>query len=271
MKSARILFALSLAVPAIAAADEGVATFKYNFQGKESGPDGQAVIWFSPNAYVSEMQMSMRGGPNTRSGQGMPQAFKMKMLQKFSEPDKIYSINDEARTYSVMDLSKNRDSAMEKETYTVKKLGTMQIAGLSCQNALVTSSKGSQMEVCVTNDVNLSANWLAAMTRQQGRTGNWGKALVDAGIKAGFPIRWTAKSKEGTGEAVMELVKVEKKPVPASMFQIPAGYRETGGGLVTGAMTPEQQKQIDDALAKLTPEQRKAYEDMMKAQQGKKE
>jgi hypothetical protein len=268
MKLTRIAACLLL-LPAALLAQDGVATFKYSFHGEDAAPDGQSIIYFSPNAYRAEMQMMMRTGTDARRGQAPPASLNMKMLQKFSEPDKIYTINDENRTYSVMDLASTRDSIQSKETYTVKKLGTMQIAGLSCQNALITSSNGSEMEICVTNEVSASGNWLTAMARQQGRTGNWGKALVDAGMKPGFPIRWTARSKEGHGDAVMELVKFEKKPVPASMFQIPAGYKETSGGLA--GMTPEQQKQIDDALSKLTPEQRKAYEDAMKGRQPKKD
>jgi hypothetical protein len=258
-----------LLVPAALCAQEGVATFNFTFHGKEGAPDGQTVVYFSPNAYRAEMQMTMGGRTEARRGQKTPATLHMKMIQKFSEPDRIYSINDENRTYSITDLASQGDPTRSHESYTVRKLGTMRIAGLSCQNALVTSSTGSEMEVCVTNEVAVSGNWLTVMARQQGRTGNWGKALADAGIKAGFPIRWTARSKDRPGDAVMELVKLEKKPVPVSMFQIPAGYRETSASMV-GA-SPEQQKQIDDALSKLTPEQRKAYEDAMKGRQPRKD
>ena len=268
MKITRVAACL-LVVPAALLAQEGVATFQYNFHGKDAAPNGQTVIYFSPNAYRADVQMTMQGRPGARRGQGAAPGWSMKTLQRFSEPDKLYTIDDESKTYSVMDLSSTRDATQSKETYTVKRLGTMQIAGLTCQNALVTSSTGSEMEVCVTNEVPASGNWLAAMARKQGRTGNWGKALVDAGMKPGFPIRWTARSRDSRGEVVMELVKLEKKPVPASMFQIPAGYKEESGAV--SGMTPEQRKQIDDALSKMTPEQRKAYEDAVKERPPKKD
>src|SRR5262249_52898138 len=162
MKLTRIAACLLL-FPAALLAEEGVATFKYSFHGKDAPPDGQTIIYFSPNAYRADMQITMRAGTDARRGQAAAASLSMKMLQKFSEPDKIYTINDENRTYSVMDLASTRDSTQSRETYTVKKLGTMQIAGLSCQNALVTSSNGSEMEICVTNEVAVSGNWLAAM------------------------------------------------------------------------------------------------------------
>ena len=50
------------------------------------------------------------------------------------------------------------------------------------------------------------------------------------------------------------------------LIQIPAGYRETS--MMGTMMSPEQQKQIDDAMKNLTPEQRKMFEQMMKKQGG---
>jgi DNA-directed RNA polymerase specialized sigma24 family protein len=68
---------------------------------------------------------------------------------------------------------------------------------------------------------------------------------------------------------LMEVTRVERKTLPASLFQVPAGYKETESAF--GGVTPEQQKaledarsQMKDALDKMTPEQRKAYEDAMK-------
>jgi hypothetical protein len=63
----------------------------------------------------------------------------------------------------------------------------------------------------------------------------------------------------------MELVKLDRRSVPASTFEIPAGYTEAKGGM--GMMSPEQQKMMQDQLSKMTPEQRKAYEDAMKRSQ----
>jgi Spy/CpxP family protein refolding chaperone len=70
----------------------------------------------------------------------------------------------------------------------------------------------------------------------------------------------------------MELVRAEKKSLPSSTFQVPAGYTKAenpmagmgGGG---GAQLPKEvQDQIREKLSKLTPEQRKQLEEAMKAQ-----
>ena len=69
--------------------------------------------------------------------------------------------------------------------------------------------------------------------------------------------------------ATMELTKAEKKSLPASMFEIPAGYTKQEGMMgAAGVMaSPEQQEQMRKAMENLTPEQRKQIEDMMKARQ----
>ena len=79
---------------------------------------------------------------------------KMTMFSKLSEPDKLFMLNDAAKTYSIWDLSKSREEMKDspKETYTVKKLGKDTVAGLSCQNALLTSSKGEEIEACVSRE-----------------------------------------------------------------------------------------------------------------------
>ncbi len=67
----------------------------------------------------------------------------------------------------------------------------------------------------------------------------------------------------------MELTRVEKKSLPASLFQVPAGYKQTDTAI--GGLSPEQEKamrdarsQMDEAMKNMTPEQRKAVEDAMK-------
>ena len=59
-----------------------------------------------------------------------------------------------------------------------------------------------------------------------------------------------------------ELVKAEKRALPASTFEVPAGYKETS--MMGTMMSPEQQKQMEDAMKNMTPEQRKMMEEMMK-------
>jgi hypothetical protein len=266
----RILPVALLGVTAAALAQEGVATYKYTVQGESAAPRGESRVYFSPTAMRIEMQMNMSSGPNDARDRaraqagGMPTTFKSTMIQKASEPDKLYTLNDERQTYSVMDLAEmRRQNPAPATTYTVKRTGSDSVAGLSCDKALVTSSTGSEIEVCVTNQIAApTSSWIAAMNRQS-RAGNWVKAMTDAGMK-GFPIRMKIRSGEREGhEVMMELVSLEKKPVPGAMFAIPAGYKETSATGVN--MSADQDKRMQEMLSKMTPEQRKAYEDAMKA------
>jgi hypothetical protein len=58
------------------------------------------------------------------------------------------------------------------------------------------------------------------------------------------------RNKAGDERLRMEIVKVERRKLPASLFEVPAGYRETSMmGMM--AQTPEQQKQLEDAQKKM--------------------
>jgi hypothetical protein len=133
---------------------------------------------------------------------------------------------------------------------------------MSCESATITSSAGGRVNACVATDFPISNAWWAAMNRR--RNDGWFNALGAAGLK-GFPVKMTVLRKDGNPEVEMELVKFERHSVPASTFEIPAGYTESKGAM--GMMSPEQQKMMQDQLSKMTPEQRKAYEDAMKRAQ----
>lgn len=259
--------ALVLTASAAAAQFEGEATFKITTRREKGAPlEGTAHMFSSKTGFRMEWEMSTGA-----SRKGGPQQIKMVMLAKLPNPEKVYLVNDANRTYSVWDTKKAREDAKTapKETYTVEKLGMDRVAGYPCQNVRVTSSKGSVFDLCVTKEFGGSSDWLAAMNRNDPETGSWLKSLRDAGIE-GSPVRWSVRSK-GSAEPtmVMELVRADKKALSAALFEVPAGYKETG--MAVGGLTPEQEKamadaraQMDEALKDMSPEQRRQYEEMMK-------
>jgi uncharacterized protein DUF4412 len=262
VRMTRIAATLLFAAAATASAQfEGVADFKITTNtGEKQSVSGTGKMYVAPRAYRSEFEMQMSGA----GSKGAPRAMKMTMFTKLAEPDNLYMLNDENKTYSVWDLSKSREEAKNasQETYTVKRLGKDTVAGLSCQSALLTSSKGDEIEACVSREFAVSSDWIAAMNRSDKAAGSWIHSLKGAGIE-GFPVRWSTRSKGSKDAAMtMELTRIEKKSLPASLFEVPAGYKQTDTAI--GGLTAEQQKQIDDAMKNLTPEQRKAYEDAMK-------
>ncbi len=154
--------------------------------------------------------------------------------------------------------------------WTVKKLGKETVNGYSCEHVLLTRAGDakSEMEWWTSKDISgLNYESMRGLMRR-GSQNDEGmmKALRDAGAD-GFVVKMVTREKGSpTPVATMELTKVEKKSLPASMFEIPAGYTKQEGMMgAAGVMaSPEQPEQMRKAMENLTPEQRKQIEEMMK-------
>ena len=84
----------------------------------------------------------------------------------------------------------------------------------------------------------------------------------------------TVISSENGTKVLMEVVKIDKKPLPASIFEIPEGYTKSEGGVMgavggmSGPRVDAAREQMQEAMKKLTPEQRDMMEKMMKQMKG---
>ncbi|HVO50822.1 MAG TPA: DUF4412 domain-containing protein [Thermoanaerobaculia bacterium] len=238
------------------------------------------------------MKMTMREGSGTgknyisKAGvrseldiQTARMPMKMTTLVKSATPGLVYLINDAQKSYTEIDTKKTRER-LEKtrgksaDTWTVKRLGRETVNGYSCEHVLVTRSDDAktEMEWWTSKDIaGLSYESMRGLMRR-GADSDEGilKALKDAGAD-GFAVKMITREKGNPNPVMtMELTKIEKKSVPAALFEIPAGYKKAEG--MTGAMgvaSPEQQEQMRKAMENLTPEQRKQIEDMMQRQQPK--
>ncbi|HEY3203811.1 MAG TPA: DUF4412 domain-containing protein [Thermoanaerobaculia bacterium] len=272
----RLFLAAALcAAAAVASAQfEGIAEFKAVTNMEQGKPvPSTARMFLTKSAYRLEWETDTSTIAEGKRGKtSVPAHVKMTMVSRLADPDKLYMINDQNKSYSVTDLKKIREEAggvRDKETYTVQKLGSDAVAGISCQKVLLTSSKGTEVEICISKEIAASSQWISAMNRRQGDSSSWLKVLKEKGVE-GFPVRWSIRHK-GAKEAtmIMELTRLEKKPLPGSLFEVPAGYKESDFAM--GGLTPEQERTMADAKAKMnealeemTPEERKAYEDAMK-------
>jgi hypothetical protein len=271
MNRNRIVFVLALLLPAAAAPMlaqfEGEADFRISTRRDKGGPiEGTARMYSSRTGFRMEYAM-----PTGSTKQGAPGETRMTMVAQLPNPEKVYLINDENKTYSVWDTKSGRESKKGGgEKYEVEKLGSDTVAGYSCQNARLTSSKGNVFDVCVTRELGASSDWIAAaMNRNDPDALSWVQALKAHGIE-GFPIRWSIRSRGSKQPAtVMELTRAQKKAVPAAMFQVPPGYKQTD--FAVGGLTPEQEKamgdaraQMNEAMKNMSPEERKQLEEMMK-------
>jgi hypothetical protein len=249
---------------------EGAADFQVTFH--RDGVDGTrstGKMYVSHAGYRTEWEMSLPFGPGRRETAAAPAHLKMTLVGRKADPDHVYMVNDENKTYSVMDLKKIREESAknaDNRTYTVEKLGNDTVAGITCQKAAVTSSKGDVFDVCVSKDWFADPDLISSFTRNR-RSGAWIAALKDSGLP-GFPIRFSTRPKaDATATMTWELTHVERKAPPASLFDVPPpGYKQTE--YAVGGLSPEQQKAIDGARARMrenmTPEQRKAYEDSLR-------
>jgi len=267
-------FALLFAAGVAKAQFEGVAEMKISTTGAghdQMTMNGSGKTYISKTGWRSEIEMH---NPEMAAATG-GKPFRMVMFGKLAEPDIAYSINDAMKTYAVINTKEMRDLAgkieKKEKKFSVKKLGKDSVAGLPCENVRVTEDQGKQeIEACVSKEF-LSGDWLRAMQRG-GRGGDWMKALKDSGIE-GYPVRMAMTMKDQPGvKTTMEITKVDRRSVPASMFAVPPGYKETSM-MGNFAQTPEQAKQMEDAqkqlqkaMENMTPEQRKMIEEMMKKQ-----
>jgi hypothetical protein len=245
-----VLAASMLLATAIAVAQtEGVADYKISGDSMK----GTGRISFSKAGYRAEWNMEV-SGDSGRRGSGGPHEMKMTMFGKASEPDVVYTVNDETKTWSTWNTKDAQGEAAKSKTkYTVERLGADKVAGFACENARIKSSEGSEMEVCATKELAASAGWLSAVNRNRGAGGSWTTAMKEAGVD-GFPLRWVTKGRRGH-DITMEMTKFEKKAIPASSFEVPAGYTKSDSMSV--GMSADQKKQVDDAFKNMTPEQRK--------------
>ncbi|HKD18991.1 MAG TPA: DUF4412 domain-containing protein [Thermoanaerobaculia bacterium] len=262
------------AAPPARAQFEGMAEMKITTNtGKGGSIPASGRVFVTKTAYRMEWEMDLSRfsrGKNAGAS-AAPQHVKTVLFGKLADPDHLTMLDDAHKTYSVWDLKKTRSEGGElpKQTYTVQKLGSDTVAGFSCQKAQLTSSNGNVIDVCVSKDFAGSSDWLAVLGRRQKEGSGWAAALRENGL-AGFPLRFAMRTKaEAEPFVTMQVTKIERGPQPDALFEVPAGYKQTEFAL--GGLSPEQQKAVSDARArmrevldKMTPEQRKAYEDAMK-------
>jgi Domain of unknown function (DUF4412) len=261
-----ILATASLTAGTALAQFEGEIDMKITGQG---GMTGTGKVFVSKVGSRTEMDMETARMP-----------IHMATLVRFATPDVMYLINDKARTYSEMDVKKTREQAAKmagaksKETYSAKVLGSERLLGYSTKHVLLSRpSDKSEMEAWTTKDMlGLSYESMRGLMRRGAGDddGSMMKALRDAGAE-GFFVKMITREKGKTEPlTTMELTKAEKKSLPASMFEVPAGYAKQEGMMgAAGVMSPEAAEQMKKAMENLTPEQRKQMEEMMKRQQAK--
>ena len=207
---------------------EGMAEMKITTStGKGESVPALGKVFVSRTAYRMEWEMDVSRFAKGKSAGASETPWKIRtvLFGTLADPDHLTMIDDVHKTYSVWDLKKTRAEGgdLPKQTYTVQKLGTDTVAGLSCQKAALTSSNGNVIDVCVSKEVGGSSDWLAALGRRQREGSGWLAALRENGL-AGFPLRFAMRTKAGVEPFVtMQVTKIERRPQPEALFTVPDG------------------------------------------------
>lgn len=183
-------------------------------------------------------------------------------LQRFSQPDLVYNVNDERQVYSVIDLKKmpSQTKRVEGDTYTITRLGSDTIAGYACEKARVTSQDQTETDLCVAKDIAGMDAWVAMMEQTMQVKSGMFKALKDAKLE-GFPVKMVMRRKGKDSPIVTtEVVRVEAKSLAPSLFEVPSTYKKED--VISSFATPEMAEKMQSFVDKMTPAQRKLYEDM---------
>ena len=214
----------------------------------KAGTEGTLKIYYSSVGNRTEI--------DTKMGQ-MPAPMHMIVISKKSNPNIVTQVNEAGKTYTEMDVTKNKNN--DKTTYTVKKVGDETVNGYKCVHVILTNSRGEVEDLWSSKDVADYEMYHEANKNnpRSGSSENQLKALKEVGAE-GFPVRIITKRQEA--KITMDLVKVEKKAIPASMFDVPADYKKQEA--MSGFKTSEE-------MQKMSPEERAKYFENLKNQYGK--
>jgi hypothetical protein len=184
----------------------------------------------SKGAMRTEMNM-------TNSASGHKNPVLMVHIGHTDKPNKSISIDNEKKTYTVNHINPADLNTGEKMQSTVTKVGEEKILGFNCVHARIISKKtlgnfylqADTIDLWKSNDVPMQSNVKELFNQFESRSGNTMYSPdATAQLKQmgcdGFTVKMQMGSKDVS--MVMQLTKVEHRDLPASMFEIPAGYTE---------------------------------------------
>ncbi|HVV04948.1 MAG TPA: DUF4412 domain-containing protein [Puia sp.] len=181
----------------------------------------------------SEMYMATGGGKPSLMMVGIADG---------NNPTQSIIIDDSAKTYSI---HKNDTSVTHQDdnmltqhtTYIVNKIGNETIQGLSCVHGQIiktTNFSGVQSfmngvdttDIWASKDIPIPEALLKGFSKSMGiaYTGEVADKLVQMDC-VGFPVKFQMHGKNAS--MLMQLTKIAHDNFPASLFVVPAGYKQT--------------------------------------------
>lgn len=252
--------AFALAVPAAAEDLTIVATVT-----RDSGPAGTVTSYLSSGRVRlatgdgNEMISDLKTGDVTMIDHKKRQYFTITRQDMEQLQARIKQAMNSPEMQRAQQQMKNLPPEIQKKmqaamggiasSVTVQKTGsTRKIAGYNCENWAVSLGQISKSEECLTTELPIPAqDWQLyqefadGMRGMAGAMGPMGQAVADLQEKTkamkGFPLaKTTTVSVLGrAATTTIEATEVRKGPVPASAWQVPAGYAKVANPMLKGA------------------------------------
>jgi hypothetical protein len=228
----RLVAALAVALRALASASaaqfEGSADLKVVSSQDGRKVEGTGKLYLTPTAWRIEtsFEPTSASGPAKRDALGPAESYRIVVFGTIAEPRKSWILNERTRTYAVVvaDSAEREGRAGDADEWMISRTGKDTVAGLACERVNA-KRRGEEdtWEACLARDF-LSSAWMRALGNDEYE--GWVAAAQRAGVD-GYPVRLISLDAAGNEKYRFELLKVERRRLAASLFEVPAGYRET--------------------------------------------
>ena len=226
--------------------------------------NGFAKVWVSKMGTRSEIDIH---SPTLQRLSARP--YRLVTLQKISEPDLVYHLNDERKVYAVINLKKVQDftNRVDDDTYTLQRLGKARIADYECEKVRLTSQNHTETDLCIAQHLTGMTAWVTMLERTANVKSGMLRTLQESGLD-GFPIQMVVRRQGKESPLITtEVVRVDPKTLASSLFTVPDTYKRESA--ISSLATSEMVDQMKSLMQKMPPEQQRLFQDMKNKMMGK--
>jgi hypothetical protein len=228
----------------------------------------------APPGRLSSFVGDLLGGHDT---------FRLVALGKVADPTKSWIVNDRTKTYALLVIEPSKSLEGDDRCWTIRRTGNDAVTGLACEKVAAQRKDGSESwEACLSRDLpSMAMESLTHLPLGPTESGNhtdaerWIETARRSGVN-GRPLRAISRERDGTEKLRIEVVNVERRALPASLFEVPDGYRETTPLRAT-AQSAERERELErdekdlvESMKRWPPEPRKQLEPLLQMHGGEK-
>jgi hypothetical protein len=224
-----------------------------NAAATESGPgpfQGAIDISLAMEAARGELRLSMAGErarlDMSLSMDPLPAPMRMAVLIDAKRPRKAVLLNDALKVYSEIDLADIPAAPDSSEgRYAVKELGKEKLLGYTCTH-ITLKRTGELVDAWITPELPEVSRVLDKIRRANPQFGaEQAFRTLEAAGKGGLPMRCIVV-RDGQ-RVTTEVRKIERRAVPESLFEVPAGYAKSD--IAAGSRAaPEQSERLNKMI-----------------------